>query len=55
MKSERAIRKELKMVRQSKKGGPVWMAIIQTLSWVLNEQDGNVMSPAEYVKLGKGR
>ena len=51
MKSERKVRHELKMIRASKAGGAERMAIVQTLSWVLNEQDGNVMAPAEYVKL----
>ena len=55
MKSERTIRRELKTVRESKASGPAWTAIIQTLSWVLNEQDGNVMAPAEYINISRER
>ena len=51
MRTQEDIEVMLTMVRQRNQGLGE-MAVVQTLYWVLEEDDGNVMNPATYLSMG---
>ena len=51
MKSQEEIEVVLVTIRPREQG-PEEMAVVQALSWILEEDDGNVMNPVTYLSLG---